>query len=304
MKKKIIIVFVLLLAGSTVLSQPFVDIVNLKYSRFPKTDFKNNKNFQTSTNQYYGEFFIPLQLKSKNFILFGGSYDRLDFNLYNNKTHINGDSDRLYQLSFQGGLIKNLGKSRWNVTILAIPKISECYSGLSIRNDYFQMGGAVLFSYKKRNSLKLKFGLFYNREFFGNYFMPLAGIDWKINDHMYLFGVLPGSMNYEYRICKGFYTGLAYKSNTASYRLYAYRYIREGDKFWGHNMIRNYYQFYVTKQLMLFGEIGYTGFRIFEEYNIQNMPDVSRFVFQKTKDHIYFDAGIAFRVRLDNDYND
>jgi len=298
------IVFIFLLTGFTVMSQPFVDIVNIKYSRFPETNFKNNKNFQSSTNQYTGEFFVPLQLKSKDVILFGGSFDRLDFNLYNNGTHINADSDRLYQLSFQAGLIKNLGQSKWNITILAMPKISECENVLTFRNKDFQMGGAVLFTYKKRNSLKYKFGLYYNREFFGNYFMPLAGIDWKINDRMYLFGVLPGSMNYEYRICNWFYTGLAYKSNTASYRLNNDRYILEGDKFWGHNMIRNFYQFYITKQLMLYGEIGYTGFRIFEEYNNQNDPEVTRFVFQKTKDHIFFDAGIAFRVRLDKDYNE
>jgi hypothetical protein len=67
-------------------------------------------------------------------------------------------------------------------------------------------------------------------------------------------------------------------------------------------MIKNFYQYYFTKQLMVYGGIGYTGFRIFEEYNSHDLSDNTRFVFQKTKDHFYIDAGIAFRIRLDDNY--
>jgi hypothetical protein len=217
--KQLFIVLLIALRGTSIFAQPFVDLVNLKFSNFPKTDIKNSNGFKSSTNQYTAELFVPVQLKSKDVILFGGSYDQLNFNLYQNNTQLNSDSDRLYQVSLQAGVIKRLGESRWNITLLAIPKISDCSHGLSFLKDEFQMGGVILVTYKKRNNLKYKLGLYYNREFFGNYFMPLAGIDWKINDRIYLFGVLPGSMNVEYRICKGLYTGLAYKSNTASYRL-------------------------------------------------------------------------------------
>ncbi|HNW97467.1 MAG TPA: DUF6268 family outer membrane beta-barrel protein [Bacteroidales bacterium] len=303
--KKIIFVVILLILRFSALSQPFVDIVNLRYSRFPQTDFKDYSNYHSSTNQYTAELFAPIQLKSKDVILVGASYDYLNFYLHEDSSNLKINSDNLCQFSLQLGMIKKLGKeSKWSTTLLAIPKISECNDNMAFDKECFQMGGAVLFVYKKKNSLKYKFGLFYNREFFGNYFMPLAGIDWKISSRMYLFGVLPGAMNFEYKICDKFYTGLGYKSNTASYRLYENHYIREGDKFWGHNMLRNFYQYYITKQIMLYGEIGYTGFRIFEEYNDENKIDNTRFVFQKTKDHFYFDAGIAFRLRLDKDYED
>jgi hypothetical protein len=70
--------------------------------------------------------------------------------------------------------------------------------------DNNQAGGAVLLTYKKHPDLKYKFGLFYNREFFGNFFVPLAGIDWKINNRLQLFGVLPGNLVLERKVSRRF----------------------------------------------------------------------------------------------------
>ncbi len=66
----------------------------------------------------------------------------------------------------------------------------------------FQAGGAGLMTYKKRPGLQFKFGIYYNREFWGNFFIPFLGLDWTINNKQRLFGVLPGYLTYEYRISK------------------------------------------------------------------------------------------------------
>ncbi|SRR6266498_2583732 len=60
-------------------------------------------------------------------------------------------------------------------------------------DDDWQYGGIILTIWKKNQFTALKFGLYNNKEFFGNYFMPLAGIDWQINGKNNLFGVLPGT---------------------------------------------------------------------------------------------------------------
>ena len=52
----------------------------------------------------------------------------------------------------------------------------------------------------KNQYVSFKFGLYYNKEFFGNYFMPLIGLDWKIDAKNNLFGVLPGYMIFEHRV--------------------------------------------------------------------------------------------------------
>jgi hypothetical protein len=71
-----------------------------------------------------------------------------------------------------------LDKNHWSLTMTAIPRFNS--EGLKLENS-FQMGGLLLASYKKKETLKYKFGVYVNNEFFGVFVMPLAGIDWKIN---------------------------------------------------------------------------------------------------------------------------
>ena len=74
---------------------------------------------------------------------------------------------------------------------------------------------------------------------FGDYFLPLLGIDWKINEHIRTdFGDLPNNMNFEYKISNSIYSGIALLTNISSYRLNASTggmYVREGDKTMGHD---------------------------------------------------------------------
>jgi hypothetical protein len=61
--------------------------------------------------------------------------------------------------------------------------------GHSVGNSQ-QWGGFVLGSFKKKDHITYKLGLYYNHELFGEFFVPLLGIDWKINEKNNLFGVL------------------------------------------------------------------------------------------------------------------
>jgi len=53
--------------------------------------------------------------------------------------------------------------------------------------DPWQYGGVILTTWNRNQFASLKFGIYYNKEFFGNYFIPLIGIDWKINKKNNLF---------------------------------------------------------------------------------------------------------------------
>jgi hypothetical protein len=43
--------------------------------------------------------------------------------------------------------------------------------------DDWQYGGALLATWKKNPSVSFKLGMYYNKEFFGDFFIPLLGID-------------------------------------------------------------------------------------------------------------------------------
>ena len=90
------------------------------------------------------------------------------------------------------------------------------------------MGGVLLAGYTKNTNLKYKFGVYVNNEFFGVFVMPLAGIDWRINDRNNLFGILPGRLTFELKLNNNFYAGANFRAITNSYRLDNGNYLQIG----------------------------------------------------------------------------
>ena len=161
-----------------------------------------------------------------------------------------------------------------------------------------QLGGYGLVTYTKSDKLKFKLGLFYNREFFGNFFVPLAGVDWRVNDRFQMYGVLPTSYRFEYAIVKQIlYGGLAFKSYTRSYRL--------SDA--NHDYVKNmelqakaFVDVYIKKKFVLFAEFGRTinysplAYLYGTKTEASNLP-----IYTKIQDAFFFNVGLAFRIRTD-----
>jgi hypothetical protein len=138
-----------------------------------------------------------------------------------------------------------------------------------------------------KSGFKIKFGLYYNREFFSDFYIPLAGVDWKINERTYLFGVLPNCMKLEYRLRKSLYAGLTFKSITNSYR---YRnqqgYFKISD-----NHLTVFSDFYLPGNFAIALEAGHTLFR--------EVKNRSSFVAENaTSDGFLIKAGVYYRIRL------
>src|SRR5205814_8968360 len=89
---------------------------------------------------------------------------------------------------------------------------------LQINDKTFQAGGAIIASHTVNNHFKYSFGAYYNREFFGDYFLPLVGIEWKASPRLHVFGLLPNDFTVDYRVNKAFHTGFVFKGITTSFR--------------------------------------------------------------------------------------
>ncbi|MCH8317028.1 MAG: hypothetical protein IIA88_00795 [Bacteroidetes bacterium] len=305
MKTLLLFLSIIFVATYSAVSQPFVDIANVQYQRFPGAPYIDDPNARLTVGQVTGNLFLPLQLKNNDVIVLGSSFDKFTFNHSSDTV----DGSNLYTISLQLGGIKQWNE-KWSTLMLVIPRISSDF--VEISQKHYQLGGAVLFTYTKSNTLKYKFGLYYNREFFGNFFMPLAGFEWKVNEKLNIFGVLPGSMNVEYKLNKSLYTGIAYKSITTSYRLsdsLGSYYVREGHRFWGHWQLKGFINYYAVKNVALFAEFGSTSWRRYEVYknSRENKKDPvtepGSFypVYRIFKNGVFFNVGIALRVRLDQE---
>jgi hypothetical protein len=179
-------------------SQPYVDIFNLKYQHYPEVKYKNNSELSKTANLKEASFLIPLEQKNKSVFLISCDYTRIEF-------QVSGDSnksDYLQSASMALGYQWKLNNKKWESTVLLIPKFNSNLKKLEKKN--FQIGGVFLLKYEKSNILKYHFGVYYNREYFGNYFIPSAGIEWTINKRMNLFGDLPNNLNFELSSTKSF----------------------------------------------------------------------------------------------------
>ncbi|MBS1614656.1 MAG: hypothetical protein JST06_00900 [Bacteroidetes bacterium] len=143
-----------------------------------------------------------------------------------------------------------LVKNKWSLMLAAIPRFNS--EGLRIFDSSFQIGGATTLVYQFNPRLKARVGVYVNREFFGIYVVPLFGVDWKLGERDYLFGILPGRLSYEHRLSHRFCTGAAYVSTTNSYLLKTGTYLRIGD-----NRISVFLDYYATKRLVASAHLGY-----------------------------------------------
>ena len=287
------ILLLFLLGIAPALAQPYVDIFSVKAEYFPGHMDAGVNTDSLSTENYAAKFLVPLKQKNGDVWLFNGNAGLLRFHYTG---AIPGDAD-LYSLRVGAGFDKGWKNNRWRTLVMALPKInSDMKDGTT---DDFQMGGLILFTRIKSDSLKLRFGVYYNREFFGNYFMPILGLSWKINDRWLLHGDLPSTMNLEYKVSSSFYTGFAYYSVVATYRLNSGHYVREGKKFWGYEQFKLFFNWHLTDHIVWFGEFGHTFGREYTLYNNDNEELNPLPVFGRDLDGTLFNTGISYRFRLD-----
>jgi Domain of unknown function (DUF6268) len=197
------------------------------------------------------------------------------------------------------GLQHETKNKKWKLLGLVMPKISsDLVDALSTKYD-FQMGGYAMATYAKSQNLKIKFGLFYNREYFGNFFIPLAAVDWKVCRWFQMYGILPNNYRFEFAaIQKKLYTGLAFKSYTRSYRLsdaYNHDYVRNNEM-----QLKLFVDIYFAKRFVLFGEFGRTiGYSPLVYKPGTKDRSLSAPAYFPINDAFFFNAGIAYRIRFD-----
>lgn len=278
--------FYLLVSASFILStpskitaQPFLDIVNVKYSNSPDAGlFNQNKNdlelqyFSLSTN-------LPVQFKNKKDALIFSPYFEKWWSQVNKNTRQDHTGIAL-PVSF----IKSITKTKWSIVLTAIARMNDSSIG---KKSTVQIGGAFIASYKRNEKLTWKLGVYVNNELFGVFIMPLLGIDWKMNERNNLFGILPGNLTYEHRISKRFYYGANFRAITNSYgNTSGYWRIDE-------NQLGVYLDTYLAKNFVLNMEAGHSVLRKIRT----GVKDRWR-LDAKVNDNVYIKLAIAYRVRF------
>jgi hypothetical protein len=276
-----IVCFFLLCAGSAT-AQPYFDILTIHSIISPERSLTDSKKNPSAIKYFSAQIGIPFQL-NKDVLLVNPFIEQYSLKLQSGTTKTTTVGSVGIPITF----LKQWKDSTWKTAFIFIPRINSEIRELTLDNHQF--GGAVLAIYEKKENLKFKLGLYYNKEFFGNFFMPLAGIDWNINPRLNLFGVLPGNLAFEYKFNSLLYGGINFKCITNSYRFNGSSYLKVSD-----NYLKLFLDYYIAEKFVITIEAGHTMLR---KYTTSNTNE--DFVQNSFHDGLLMKAGISYRIRLD-----
>ena len=280
--KKFVLLFILVLGSACVFSQPYLDIARVSYAYVPEKGL-NDKIDPLLSNFYSVSLLFPIELKK------GGDAILLNPFFEHSQGTIGDHHFHVISQGLMTGFLKKSANKKWSLlTAFFLRRNKEAEKKVV---GPWQYGGVILGSWIKGSNFDIKLGLYYNREYFRNMFMPLVGIDWKINDKNTLFGILPGSLVFEHKLNKTFFTGFTFHGLTSAYRLNAtdFNYLRVND-----NQAGLFLDTYIAPKLVFTTEAGYTAFR---KYRFGFRSDTRSSYTDLKNDNFYIKASLAFRIQ-------
>jgi len=205
MKRSItIIIFITVLVKAK--AQPYIDLLNCRYTASPGFLSDSKKNVLDYANITAT---LPLKFKNSDVLLVSPFFEK-----WMAATEPEHPMETYYGLGLPVSYLKNFKGSKTSLIMTAILRMND----QQIDHDgKLQIGGAALLFTKKKETLTWKFGLYVNGDLFGLFVIPLAGIDWKIDEKSNLFGILPANLTYERKLNKSIYYGLNFRTFTNSY---------------------------------------------------------------------------------------
>lgn len=203
----------------------------------------------------------------------------------------------LYSLGLPVGLQLQSRNEKWKYTGVVIPKIN---SDLKDNLNYdLQIGGIGLITRVFNNNLQARAGLYYNSDYWGHFFMPLFGIDWKVNNRFRMYGTLPGNYRFEFTLGQNIYAGIGFRSAQRSFRLqktYNDDFVRVKE-----NQLKIFFEGFIVKRIL----IGFDVYRsinynlISYDYFDTKRPTSRPVLFSKSKDGYGVTINLSYRIRID-----
>lgn len=286
MKNFFLVIFCICIVVASTKAQPYFDVVSVQTANASQPLNNDAAKEKLNLNWFSSNFSLPLELNKKNIVVAALGYERFSFE----------HRDSLLTQTFNSiyvpvTFLHTWKDTTWKTSFTYIPK-NNSYTPLHVNDKTMQHGVAIVVTHIVNDHFKYSFGGYYNKEFFGNYFLPLLGIEWKASKRLNVFGLLPNKMTADYKINKSFHAGLAYKGVTTSFRYkpssYAdYLRMEEGQ-------LKLFADLYITKTLALNLE---GGIIVARSYGLQNKDSNPPHKFDVSESSI-LKIGLYYRVWL------
>ena len=258
---KYLLRFLLGLVFITANAQNYIDIGRFSYSNTPLNTFENTLE-QTKIEEFALQLTFPIVLNEKTVILTGFSADRSRLLLDPDFT----EHTALNKVRLQLGL-NQVHSEKWTGTYVLLPSIASDFK--MITNEDFQIGLLTLFTYTKKENLKYKIGFYANTENYGPLFIPLLGLYYlSPNQKFESTLLLPGQVDFNYKLTKKTALGINFDGMASSYNLHESIYIPKGQYVArSSNELYTYLQFQLGKSLYVKTKVGYTISRTYKVFD-------------------------------------
>ncbi|NOX47516.1 MAG: hypothetical protein GXO89_11135 [Chlorobi bacterium] len=255
-KKTILILLCALFVSFITSAQQKFTVGSFGYMVSPGNTYADT-NLKSNIGYFTGVLTVPLKLNEKTALLTG-----LRGNLWNVKYDPKGFwPENYYSLGLTLGVNHKFSDDN-SLLLVLLPKLNSDFKVLN--SNAFQLGFIGTWSHRVDEDFLWKAGLYYGAEFFGPFFSPIFGLDWKLSNKWKIKGDLPIYVNIDYNIKKDFSVGLGYIALVSTFRLsgefqdaYTSRFAIEPYLFANAKVAKNVY---------LNGKLGYTMGRTYPIY--------------------------------------
>ena len=264
-------------------TQPYVDIVNIRTVQSPDAGLLRRKHDANHFQYFNASLTLPIQFKKSGLIVVVSPFAEN----WQIKLPVKTDYYFPTGVGLPISFLVPIRKTKWLINGTFIVRNNAEKMNLP---QAWQKGGLMLANYKVNSRLTVKAGLYYNREAFGNFFMPLAGLEYKVDSTLQMWGTLPGSFIVEKKLKPRWYAGLSFKAVTNSYQLFNRKFIQIND-----NQLSFFSDFYLSKNIVLNAEAGHS---ILRRIRLGNTGGFKNYTYyQKINDNYLFRLSVAYRIR-------
>lgn len=244
----------IILFATSLYSQSYLEALHIKYTNaFQNQLYKNSviNTFEISSE-------LPIEINKDRYLFLSPSYSNHQIKLDNTELQL----ATIHSLRIPIGVIAPIGNSKWSLTALGILGSN----GVELfKENSFQFGTILFTTFSKNPNKKIRLGVYANKEFFGWFVIPVAGVNWQINDSNAIFGLLPGRLTFEHQWNSKLYGGLTFRAPMNSYRINDQDYITLYD-----NQLSLFLDYYLTKPICITFESGWGLFRKIRTSTIEN----------------------------------
>jgi hypothetical protein len=288
-------------------SQPYIDLANIQYGKtYISKIYKGKDEFKVNHEWKSYTFNVPIKINEKKLLLISPEVNNKIYQQTDSSFSIqqNGSTSISVYSKFHAHYISyslpitlvHKFKNQNSISTTFVYRQNKDYK---IRFGWTtdQIGGAIIYTKNYNDKFKLKGGLYYNREFWGNNFIPLLGFEWKASKNIYCWGLLPNSTTVDVSFNK-LHAGFAFRAIEESYSESYTSYFRDRE---GHlKLYLNYYLINKNQKiaLTLLSEVGQSVNRLYE-FKSANVANANKY---HPAENYFIRIGLAVRLITRSDF--